>query len=62
MKANKKMVQEHVQNISGKKVTLRDLSNIRARGADKAGNTRNDLNKLYNMLKEKPGKLCEIEN
>ena len=38
MQANKKLVQQHISKTSGKVVTLKDLSNLRAQMEVKPGN------------------------
>lgn len=54
MKANKKMVQDKISEVSGKVVLLKDLSNITTKS--KKGKTRNDLDECIKTLTEKYGK------
>ena len=53
LKANKKMVEDKIEKTSGKKVTLKDLSNISTK--QKSTSTRNDLKETVTQLTEKYG-------
>ena len=53
LKANKKLVQQHISLKSGSVLTLKDLSNIAAAGKD---STRNNLPSFVNELSAKHGK------
>ena len=56
MKANKKLVQNHLMKTTGKVVLLKDLHNIAAKIKHPQ---RNDLTKLIHQMKECPGnKVC----
>ncbi|KAL5516438.1 hypothetical protein EMCRGX_G001771 [Ephydatia muelleri] len=50
LKANKKMVKDKIEKTSGKKVTLKDLSNISTK--QKSTSTRNDLKETVTQLTE----------
>ena len=53
LKANKKMVKEKMTSLTGKKVLLKDLSNIQTKM--KSAASRNDLNASVKQLTEKHG-------
>ena len=53
LKANKKMIKDKIEKTSGKKVTLKDLSNISTK--QKSTSTRNDLKETVTQLTEKYG-------
>ena len=55
MKANKKMVKDKLEQMSGKIVTLKDISNISTKQSHK--NTRNDLTETVRKLIERYGTL-----
>ena len=55
LKANKKMVKNKLEQISGKIVTLKDISNISTKQGHK--NTRNDLTETVRKLTERYGTL-----
>lgn len=54
MKANKKMIQDKMQSMSGKVVLLKDLSNLNSKL--KSGTTRNDLEESIKSLRKGKGK------
>ena len=58
LKANKKMVKDKLEQISGKIVTLKDISNI----STKQGHTktRNDLTETVRKLTERYGTLIMV--
>lgn len=53
LKANKKMIKDRLAEISGKPITLKDLSNIST--SMKSGKTRNDLETTVKELINKHG-------
>ena len=53
LKANKKMVKDKIEKTLGKKVTLKDLSNISTK--QKSTSTWNDLKETVTQLTEKYG-------
>ena len=55
LKANKKMVKDKLEQMSGKIVTLKDISNISTKQGHK--NTRNDLTETVRKLTERYGTL-----
>jgi hypothetical protein len=58
MKANKKMVQNHLMKDTGKVVLLKDLHNIAAKAKQQPG--RNSLTELISQMKKSPGN-CTME-
>ena len=58
VRANTKLVQQHLQTTTGKSVKLKDVSNIAttARHTDRS----NDLNDVVAQLKKTPGAVVEI--
>ncbi|CAB3995110.1 zinc finger SWIM domain-containing 1-like [Paramuricea clavata] len=59
MKCNKKVLQNHLQTISGKVVTCRDISNMKAKLSSSKSN-RNDIEKLVKKLRENEGATAEV--
>ena len=55
-KCNKKVLQSHLQQITGKVVTGRDITNIRAKMTTKC--ERNDVEELIRKLQENEGSVC----
>ena len=55
MKVNKKLLQQHISNKTGKRVTLKDISNIQ--GKMNAGCS---LDSLVSRLRESEGKSCML--
>ena len=55
MKVNKKLLQQHISNKTGKRVTLKDISNIQ--GKMNAGCS---LDSLVARLRESEGKSCML--
>jgi hypothetical protein len=53
LKANKKMIKDKLSSMSGKCVTLKDLSNVAM--SMKSGKTRNDLEAAVKQLTDKHG-------
>ena len=58
MQANKKLVQQHISKTSGKVVTLKDLSNLRAQMEVKSGNS-TELEALVEDLTAIEGLSCK---
>ena len=56
MKANKKLVQEELSQKIGNVILLKDLTNLCSRA--KKESTRNDLDTVVKLLKEKYGEFC----
>ena len=52
VKANKKLVQNHLSKLSGKNITLKDLHNM---GSKINGSGRNDVEQLITEMKSIPG-------
>ena len=50
MKANQKMVQQHIKCSTGRLTTLRDLSHLHARSVDRS---KNDLTAVVKQLQER---------
>ena len=51
---NKRLLQTHLQDMTGKPVTLRDITNIRVR--HNSGQTRNNLEAVVDILRKVPGR------
>ena len=58
LKANKKMVQDKLANISGKVILLKDLTNISAQM--KSGKSKNDLEAVARSLANKHGNFMRM--
>ena len=54
MKCNKKVLQSHLQNFSGKVITSRDINNMRAKVLISQSD-KNDIEKLIKKLQENKG-------
>ena len=57
LKANKKLLQQKVQTATGKKVTLKDLSNLRQK--TNQGISKNDISDIVAYLNQKEG--CTVD-
>ena len=57
LKANKKLLQQKIEEKSGKKITLKDISNIQQRTTN--GHDQNDLDHVINLLRDQPGSVSE---
>ena len=55
---NKKLLQLHVQQVTGKVVTLKDLSNVQTQLNDKS--TKNDLGAVVEQLQQIKGRETRI--
>ena len=58
VKANKKMVQDKMADMTGKVILLKDLSNLSDKM--KAGRTRNDLEAAVKLLTDKHGEYMYV--
>ena len=58
LKANSKLLQRKVESTTGKRVTLKDIANLRQRL--KISVTSNDLKEIVEFLKGKPGSTVEV--
>ena len=55
LKANSKLLQQHLQSSTGKCVILKDISNLKNDMKKHNGYNRNDLQALVNKLQRKEG-------
>ena len=58
LKANNKLLQQKIENTTGKKVIFKDIYNIKAR--TKADMNRNDIEAVMSFLREKDGSRSEV--
>ena len=59
VKANKKLVQNHLMSITGKTVTMKDVHNVAAKSKS---NFRNDFQELVKEMKKVNGKIVSQYN
>ena len=62
MKANSKLLQQHLQSTTGKCVILKDISNLKYDMKKQNGHNMNDLQALVNKLQRKEGIVFNYRN
>ena len=58
MKVDKKLLQQHLSNKTGKVITLKDISNVQT--AIRESSDKNDLEALFSRLRSIEGNPCSL--